>query len=407
MTKARTLADNFAADINGITAGTGISGGGTSGTVTVTNSMATTIDTKGDLVVGTGADTFDKLAAGSNGDTLVADSSTSTGLRWQGSAIGKNAFYNSAFDVWQRGTSFALASGVNTYTADRWLAKRGATGVTVSRQTGSTNSQYCIRVQRDSGNGSGSAAQLVQPFEIADAIQYQGKTVTWSFYARKGADYSPASSVLTIVLLTGTGATEGNPFTSAYTGAVTLINTTVTLTTSWQRFTVTANIGATVTQFTPYFQMNPTGTAGADDYFEVSNVQLELGSVATAYARQSGSIQGELAACQRYYYRNANGNAYQEFGLGITPDPNFAEFTINFPVTMRTTISSVDSSTLAVSDGAVGFNGGTITLPSGQQGTNFACVRYTHTSAALTQYRPYRLEAQNSTSAFLGFSAEL
>jgi hypothetical protein len=35
MTKARTLADNFAADINGITAGTGITGGGTSGTVTI------------------------------------------------------------------------------------------------------------------------------------------------------------------------------------------------------------------------------------------------------------------------------------------------------------------------------------------------------------------------------------
>jgi hypothetical protein len=82
MTKARTLADNFAADINGITAGTGISGGGTSGTVTVTNSMATVIDAKGDLVGGTGADAFARLAVGANGTVLTADSVETTGLKW-------------------------------------------------------------------------------------------------------------------------------------------------------------------------------------------------------------------------------------------------------------------------------------------------------------------------------------
>jgi hypothetical protein len=69
-------------DIEGVTAGTGISGGGTSGTVTITNSMATAIDAKGDLIVGTGADTFARLAVGTNGHTLVADSSETTGLKW-------------------------------------------------------------------------------------------------------------------------------------------------------------------------------------------------------------------------------------------------------------------------------------------------------------------------------------
>jgi hypothetical protein len=89
MTKARTLADNFAADINGITAGTGITGGGTSGTVTVTNSMATAIDAKGDLVVGTGADTFSRLAVASTaGYLLSVDSAESTGLKWAAPAGG-------------------------------------------------------------------------------------------------------------------------------------------------------------------------------------------------------------------------------------------------------------------------------------------------------------------------------
>ena len=69
-------------DIEGVTAGTGISGGGTSGTVTITNSMATEITAKGDLIVGTGNATFDNLPVGTNGYTLVADSAQSTGLKW-------------------------------------------------------------------------------------------------------------------------------------------------------------------------------------------------------------------------------------------------------------------------------------------------------------------------------------
>jgi len=36
MSRARTNADNYSADISGVTAGTGLSGGGTSGSVTVT-----------------------------------------------------------------------------------------------------------------------------------------------------------------------------------------------------------------------------------------------------------------------------------------------------------------------------------------------------------------------------------
>jgi hypothetical protein len=69
-------------DITEVTAGVGISGGGTSGAVTITNSMATAIDAKGDLVAGTGADTFSRLAVGANDTVLTADSTTATGLKW-------------------------------------------------------------------------------------------------------------------------------------------------------------------------------------------------------------------------------------------------------------------------------------------------------------------------------------
>jgi trimeric autotransporter adhesin len=79
---AAWVASGATGDIEGVTAGVGISGGGTSGTVTVTNSMATAIDAKGDLVPGTGADTFARLAVGANDTVLTADSAAATGLKW-------------------------------------------------------------------------------------------------------------------------------------------------------------------------------------------------------------------------------------------------------------------------------------------------------------------------------------
>jgi hypothetical protein len=79
---AAWVASGATGDIEGVTAGVGISGGGTSGTVTVTNSMATAIDAKGDLVPGTGADTFARLGVGANNTVLTADSAEATGLKW-------------------------------------------------------------------------------------------------------------------------------------------------------------------------------------------------------------------------------------------------------------------------------------------------------------------------------------
>jgi hypothetical protein len=69
-------------DITAVTAGTGISGGGTSGDVTITNAMADAITTKGDLLPGTGADAFARLGVGANGTVLTADSAETTGLKW-------------------------------------------------------------------------------------------------------------------------------------------------------------------------------------------------------------------------------------------------------------------------------------------------------------------------------------
>jgi hypothetical protein len=114
-----TWVTDAAGDITGVTAGTGISGGGTSGTVTVTNSMATAIDAKGDLIGGTGADAFARLAVGANGTVLTADSAEATGLKWAtpagGSSFAGAYVTNSTNTTVANNTLTTLAFNQETY----------------------------------------------------------------------------------------------------------------------------------------------------------------------------------------------------------------------------------------------------------------------------------------------------
>ena len=349
-------------------------------------------------------------AVGADGQILVADSSTSTGLRYNPtSAAGKNAIINGGMDIWQRGTSIALAASTSaTYTADRWQTATGANqACTISRQaTGDTtnlpNVQYVARYQRNSGQTGTAQLSFAQTFETVNSIPFAGKQITLSFYARAGANYSAAANALGVVLAYGTG-TDQNIFTG-FTGQVSLISSSATLTTTIQRFTFTATLPSTATQLAVITNFVPTGTAGANDYFEITGIQLELGSTATTFSRAGGSIGGELALCQRYYWRtNSATDGSSAFGVGTGTSTTVSDAVIKNPVTMRIAPTSVDYAGLRVYDSVTATTASSLAITgAGIDNTRVAVT----VASGLTQYRPYELIGNSGTS-YLGFSAEL
>jgi len=79
--------------------------------------------------------------------------------------------------------------------------------------------------------------------------------------------------------------------------------------------------------------VNSANTAISNgDYFEVKEVQLEVGKVATPFEHRS--YGEELALCQRYYYLHAEGG--NDFvGMGDFYEADQVDVGIQFPVTMR------------------------------------------------------------------------
>jgi hypothetical protein len=69
---------------------------------------------------------------------------------------------------------------------------------------------------------------------------------------------------------------------------------------------------------------------------DIWGVQAEAGSVATAFQTATGTLQGELAACQRYYYVYVDGTSSQSFGTAGYYSSTDILTTVSYPVTMRT-----------------------------------------------------------------------
>ena len=331
---------------------------------------------------------------------------TSTVEQSSGGAVapflaGKNKIINGDFSVWQRGTSFSNPA-INAYTADKIIQGNNASGVAfVDSQQVFTpgtapvagyESAYFYR-RNVTTAGSGGQYNFIQQ-RIEDIRTLAGQTVTFSFWAK--ADSARTVSV-NLTQNSGSGGTGGANFNSS----------NITLSTAWTRYSITTTLtslsGVTIgtSSYLAVVLNMPINTTMTIDTW---GWQVEAGSVATPFTTASNTLQGELALCQRYYYRQTAQTAYSLFGSGIAYSTTAINGYVKFPITMRTAPASLDiSSNLGVYDGAnlISATFALNTLNTLDIGSVIA------TSSGLTQWRPYHFISNNSTSSYFGFSAEL
>ena len=209
-----------------------------------------------------------------------------------GGLTGRNLIINGSGAVDQRGGS----STINAYSVDRWRSYGGPGGFTISQRTDAGEGDgFAIRFQRTSGNTQTDDMGIAQGIETKNSKFLAGKTVTLSFRARVGADWSPIN--FDAIIYSGEG-TDENPVGMTNVKVDTVVDN-ASLTTSFQTFSGSVVIESDKTQVTVAFLWTPSGTAGSNDYVDIREVQLEVGETATPFEHRS--YADELFACQRYY----------------------------------------------------------------------------------------------------------
>jgi hypothetical protein len=325
-------------------------------------------------------------------------------------SAGKNKVINGDFNINQRGFTSTTGSGVFTF--DRWRTQFVGGTVTYSTQaftagtapvSGYESTNFARVVISGQTNTGGDLA--IWNHRIEGVRTFAGQTATISFWAKASSGTPKISTSI-----------EQN-FGSGGSGTVYVYGTAPTISTSWARYSITVSVpsisGKTIGT-SNYLQLNVepsnaynTNLGFQNGTFDIWGVQMEAGSTATAFQTATGTIQGELAACQRYYFRNSATSVNSFFGYGISTSTTAVAFALNSQVTMRVAPTSIDYSTIEIHlPGVADYAFTTLTLDSTFCTNNTAYFNVTGASG-LTTSRTYELRANNSSSAYVGFSAEL
>jgi len=367
---------------------------------------------------------------GSNGITTPMYNGSITANAVTPSLNMKNRIINGAMVINQRalGTTTINSGSAWVYTIDRWSAiGESALGVFTLQQSSTAptgfNNSLLATVTTSTTPSSGNLyviRQVIEGYNVADLGwgTANAKTVTLSFQV-----YSS---------LTGTfggaiGNSAGNrsyPFTYTVSSANTWTSVSVTIAGDTSGTWTTTNGGGLYVYYGLGVGSASSGTAGAwagalyfsatgatnimgtnGATFYITGVQLEVGSTATSFDYRP--IGTELALCQRYYVQFLGNNTYETLASGMSSTSQNGYVTVALPVTMRanpTLTYSTVSSTLRWTELANSFNGTAIAIDQASTKTPFI---YITVASGMTSYRAGFITANNSTSAYVGFSAEL
>jgi len=236
---------------------------------------------------------------------------------------GKNFIINGGMDIWQRGTT---STSAGYQTADRWWFNASAS--TTQQQSTSTvplGSQYSFQM---TVGGSAASVNLRQVVETKNTLPLAGQTVTFS-----GLVQASASVGMTFTLYYST-VVDDNVSSGSWVGVSGTGGTGTAVSGSWTNITGTFSVPSTAKSLLIYVA-NTSGTVASGVSVYLAQLQLEIGSTATAFSRAGGTIQGELAACQRYYQQPVSTASYQIFGVGTMYSATSLTCLIPLTVQMR------------------------------------------------------------------------
>ena len=318
---------------------------------------------------------------------------------------GKNKILNGDFRINQRNFTSNTTSG--EYNFDRYRSEQVGGTVTFTPQTFTpgaapvagyegTTFLRCVT----SGQSGTNYSQVSQ--RIEDVRTLAGQTATFSFWA-KATSGTPSVGIV-IVQRFGSGGSS----------AVVVTSTSATISTSWARYSATVSVpsisgktigtGSNLEVTILYSDGSSVGIQ--NNTIDLWGWQLEAGSVATAFQTATGTLQGELAACQRYYQRWTGSSAnYLVNGYGPAYSTTAIAASLFNVQPMRVKPTAVDYSSLKVEDNvnaSVAITGLSITTSSSSQQVTLLATG----ASGLTQYRFYQIIA-NGSGDYLGISAEL
>jgi hypothetical protein len=364
-----------------------------------------------------------------NGEVLT-DTDVNTYLA-NADGLPKNLIHNGAMQVAQRGTSVASITTAGYYTADRWYFANTTLGtwtqsIENDAPTGSglRKSWKVLCTTADASPAAGDLVECIQMFEGQDLQRIckgtaSAKPLTVSFWVKANVtgtyvvglydnDNTRVVSATYTISASVTWEFKTVTFPADTTGALDNDNafsiqlqfglgagstfTSGTLNTTWAAFT------------TGNFMVGQTNVAAAtNNYWQVTGVQLETGSIATPF--EFRPFGDELRTCQRYFYMHVSG-ATKSVGTGYMYSATQMNCQVKFPTTMRATpgisaSSGTDYFAFGRNSASDTFNSLTINQPHEN-----GCEVYNSTEISGTAGQAGGVNTNNA-AAYLGFSADL
>jgi len=320
-----------------------------------------------------------------------------------GALSNRNLVTNGSMIISQRSTSVSSQTGSGYKTVDRIYTNASGATYNQSQQTVTVGGETGLPLQftkylRHNVTTGNNWSQIYH--KIEDVALVPEGTVTLSFYA-KGTSPNAGLTFYAWQNFGSGGSSEVG---------ISSISQTVTLTSTWQRFTVpitvTSMTGKTIgTGSHFYFGIGQGGSTSTDAWtLDITGLQLEVGDTATDFEHRS--FGDELQRCQRYY------NQIQKGAWGVASAGGTPVFHFFPPVEMRVAPSySLTVNKVAMGDMLTqGFDLTGATISANNHNTSSVCVWYftaSSFSATMTNFRPLLLESGGSFNGEVQMSAEL